>query len=385
MLSRLTCKKCGYECSFSEKDGIFTCQTCGTQYLTDYIAAEIRQKLARETVELILPALEHNTVDGDSSHIQSALNAFAKSDFKSAEHSCDALIEFDKKNYFAWLLKGEAIYLQLALPFFDHSDLTAECLATDVHSASLTSSVEILDTSVLSLQSALFNMQFDKGSDCLIKAINAAPAEIIDDIARIALSMAYNEVLSGCLQMLTSIVDIPITENCLVYSSEKAHLATKALLVSDSFCGKRPKNESKPSLTWETCARWLSRDEFNAATKIWETEVTHYKAGYDEHPSNEAVTRLSNALCTATLIVDLFLLSDPLEDLDIHELNFSMNACDKAIAMCQEAKEFKCYQSAYENNEQPSHMSLELFDERVSKLKIAKERITATIKEQSGC
>lgn len=381
MLSRLTCKKCGYECSFSEKDGIFTCQTCGTQYPTDYIAAEIRQKLARETVELILPALEHNTVDGDSSHIQSALNAFAKSDFKNTEHSCDALIEFDKKNYFAWLLKGEAIYLQLALPFFDHSDLTAECLATDVHSGSLTSSVEILDTSVLSLQSALFNMRFDKGSDCLIKAINAAPAEIIDDIARIALSMAYNEVLSGCLQMLTSIVNVPIEKNCSIYSSEKAHLATKALLVLDALCGKHLKHESKSSLTWETYARWLSRNEFNTAIKIWEGEVSRYKAGCDGHPSGETMTRLTKALCTATSMIDLLLLSAPLEDLDMDELNFNLIACDKAIAMCQEAKEYNknTFKNGGESHSSSSPMGLEFFDTRINMLHIARDEIVFAI------
>lgn len=396
MLDQLTCKKCDCERSFLEKDGIFTCQSCGTQYSTDYIVAEIKQKLARDIIEVILHAIEDDIADEvliDS--LKAALSSFVNSDFKETESHCDAVIESDEENYAAWLLKGEAICFQLVMPVFERSAPTAEDFPLDVHLGPSSPSPKFLGDSIIPLQSALFNTRFERAVDCFVTAINTAPTGMIDDVARICLSIAYNEVLFACLQMLLSLIEVPILDSCSAYTTEKAHLMTIALRIFDTACRKRlesgnqdiDSDESKSSLDWDTCARWLSRNEFNSAIKVWENEVGHYRSDYDGHPPKQAMLHLIDAVYTATAMIDLFLLSDPLDALDMDELNFSLDACDRAIAMCQEAKEFKCYQKVSENGsetyEAVASVTPELFDARINKLYISRERVKEEMKRQS--
>lgn len=93
------------------------------------------------------------------------------------------------------------------------------------------------------------------------------------------------------------------------------------------------------------------------------------------------MTRLTKALCTATSMIDLLLLSAPLEDLDMDELNFNLIACDKAIAMCREAKEYNknTFKNGGKSHSSSSPMGLEFFDTRINMLHIARDEIVFAI------
>lgn len=390
MLEQLTCKTCDCSRDFVEQDDLFTCQTCGTRYPIEYIVEETRQRQARDIICLFHNHMENDIPDEVVVNcLQSALGSFISSDFKKVEHLCDIILESDNNNYFAWLLKGEAICFQLTLPVFERTVSTpATGHDNQDNAASLSEpSPKFSGDSVVQLQSALFNLQFSKVINCFMEAISTASDERLDDIVEISLNISFNETLAVCLRMLDSLVEIPVVDNASAYASEKVQLVGETLTLMDAACScwlERSMEDSSVSLDWDTFDRWLSKHEFHTSTKIWETELKRYKADHDGHPSQEALGRLLDALCTSILMIEILLLTGPLEELSQDELTLGLTACDKAISMCQEAKEFKWYQMFFKNRtefyETIHPMKAKVLDERIESLCGKRKQIEAAIK-----
>ena len=64
MLKQFKCEKCDCNRDFIEKDGIFICQTCGTEYSLKYAVNKTIQNLTTEIFGILYESIKPDIDDG---------------------------------------------------------------------------------------------------------------------------------------------------------------------------------------------------------------------------------------------------------------------------------------------------------------------------------
>ena len=137
-MKRLTCEMCG-STDLIKDGGVFVCQSCGTKYSVE----EAKKMMIEGTVEVAGTVKVDNT-DKIENYLHMAKSALDSTNNKEAEEYCNRIIEMDVDNYKAWLYKGEAA----------------------------------------GWQSTLANLRLDETVNCFEKAIENAPIEEVNTVAR---------------------------------------------------------------------------------------------------------------------------------------------------------------------------------------------------------
>ena len=105
-MKQLTCEMCG-STDLMKQDGVFVCQSCGCKYSVE----EAKKMMIEGTVEVT------GTVRVDDSsakkeqiknYLEMAKTALDGEDIEGTVSYCDRILEIDRDNYEAWILKAKA-------------------------------------------------------------------------------------------------------------------------------------------------------------------------------------------------------------------------------------------------------------------------------------
>lgn len=105
-MKQLTCEMCG-STDLMKQDGVFVCQSCGCKYSVE----EAKKMMVEGTVEVT------GTVRVDDSsakkeqinnYLEMAKTALDGEDIEGVVSYCDRILEIDRDNYEAWMLKAKA-------------------------------------------------------------------------------------------------------------------------------------------------------------------------------------------------------------------------------------------------------------------------------------
>ncbi len=191
-MKKIVCELCdGTE--FSKQDGMFVCQECGTKYTPEEAKAMMKE------VEGEAPAAASSTPSVNSNQQQIdnlfvlATNAFESANNKEAEGYCNKIIEMDVTHYKAWILKGKAV----------------------------------------GWQSTYGSPRVEEGANAMRKAVDFAPEEEKDNVAKEALDAIRN--ICNALANLTNsnFGNNPTEENRLKFGEFKTACANAIALFND--------------------------------------------------------------------------------------------------------------------------------------------------------
>lgn len=150
-MKKIVCELCeGTE--FAKENGAFVCKGCGTSYTAEEAKA-LMKEVEGDAAPVVggAPSVNPNQQQIDNLLVL-ATNAFESSNNEETEGYCNRIIELDVTCYRAWLLKGQAI----------------------------------------AWQSQYGNPRVDEGANAMRKAVDFAPEEEKENIARQALNAIRN-------------------------------------------------------------------------------------------------------------------------------------------------------------------------------------------------
>ena len=123
-MKKITCEMCGSN-DLIKKDGVFVCQYCGCQY-----TVEEAKKLMVEGIVNVTGTVKVDETDKTANFIELAKTAYNASRWNEADTYCTRILEIDRNNYEAWLIKGkiathnnqvENIYSEVCINYFSKS------------------------------------------------------------------------------------------------------------------------------------------------------------------------------------------------------------------------------------------------------------------------
>ncbi len=123
-MKKITCEMCGSN-DLIKKDGVFVCQYCGCQY-----TVEEAKKLMVEGIVNVTGTVKVDETDKTANFIELAKTAYNASQWNEADTYCTRILEIDRNNYEAWLIKGkiathnnqvENIYSEVCINYFSKS------------------------------------------------------------------------------------------------------------------------------------------------------------------------------------------------------------------------------------------------------------------------
>lgn len=105
-MKQLTCEMCG-STDLMKQDGVFVCQSCGCKYSVE----EARKMMVEGTVEVTGTVRVDNSAAREEqirNYLEMAKSALDGEDIEGAVSYCDRILEIDRDNYEAWILKAKA-------------------------------------------------------------------------------------------------------------------------------------------------------------------------------------------------------------------------------------------------------------------------------------
>lgn len=105
-MKRLTCEMCG-STDLMKQDGVFVCQSCGTKYSVE----EAKKMMVEGTVEVTgTVRVDDSAVKKEqiNNYLEMAKTALDGEDIEGVVSYCDRILEIDRDNYEAWILKAKA-------------------------------------------------------------------------------------------------------------------------------------------------------------------------------------------------------------------------------------------------------------------------------------
>ncbi len=104
-MKQLTCEMCG-STELMKQDGVFVCQTCGTKYSVE----DAKKMMIEGTVEVQGTVKLDNTAQKNEqieNYLDMAKAAFDGEDIEGVVSYCDRILEIDRDNCEAWVLKAK--------------------------------------------------------------------------------------------------------------------------------------------------------------------------------------------------------------------------------------------------------------------------------------
>lgn len=105
-MKQLTCEMCG-STDLMKQDGVFVCQSCGCKYSVE----EARKMMVEGTVEVTgTVRVDDSAVKKEqiNNYLEMAKTALDGEDIEGVVSYCDRILEIDRDNYEAWILKAKA-------------------------------------------------------------------------------------------------------------------------------------------------------------------------------------------------------------------------------------------------------------------------------------
>ena len=105
-MKQLTCEMCG-STDLMKQDGVFVCQSCGTKYSVE----EAKKMMVEGTVEVTgTVRVDDSAVKKEqiNNYLEMAKTALDGEDIEGVVSYCDRILEIDRDNYEAWILKAKA-------------------------------------------------------------------------------------------------------------------------------------------------------------------------------------------------------------------------------------------------------------------------------------
>lgn len=105
-MKQLTCEICG-STDLLKQDGVFVCQSCGCKYSVE----EAKKMMVEGTVEVTGTVRVDDSAakkEQISNYLEMAKTAMDGEDIEGVVSYCDRILEVDRDNYEAWILKAKA-------------------------------------------------------------------------------------------------------------------------------------------------------------------------------------------------------------------------------------------------------------------------------------
>ncbi len=104
-MKQLTCEMCG-STDLMKQDGVFVCQSCGTKYSVE----DAKKMMIEGTVEVSGTVKVDNSAarqEQINNYLEMAKSALDGEDVEGVVSYCDRILEIDRDNYEAWVLKAK--------------------------------------------------------------------------------------------------------------------------------------------------------------------------------------------------------------------------------------------------------------------------------------
>ena len=292
-MKRLTCEMCG-STDLIKDGGVFVCQSCGTKYSVE----EAKKMMIEGTVEVAGTVKVDNT-DKIENYLHMAKSALDSTNNKEAEEYCNRIIEMDVDNYKAWLYKGEAA----------------------------------------GWQSTLANLRLDETVNCFEKAIENAPIEEVNTVARQSYHTLNHLILAVKKLKLDNVSKFPDKKGWQEYLQLNISMILKPISIIQALNkrihayneGKPEQEQMKVAELQDTTALQAEENEFRASIKIWNEAYDEYSKDDDGHPSDYALERMMAKGAVAYQMMDGIALRKG--RYPVEQLQLSKRACKEAITM----------------------------------------------------
>ncbi len=313
-MKRMVCEMCG-NTELLKQDGVFVCQSCGTQY-----SVEEAKKMMVEiegSVEVQGTVRVDNT-DQIANYMMLANNAYNTDNRKEAELYCNKVIEIDPQHSEAWLLKGV----------------------------------------VAAWQSTGANLRMDDFIQCATNAFNfATDPDELNALGERAYTECYDLILSINNLKLRNIISYPDTDDVVKY----AHLRKDFLMWGvgiqlaygkrfNALYADKPEDERvKPNnlnqatgVDMVNIINVCNKETAKNGIELWEKSYKEYLTDNKGYPTEYSFNSMRKSGLIAIELVKLALPKD-LSKIEDEDKSFFIGLCEKLITMNKAYRDLKSY------------------------------------------
>ena len=160
-MKQLVCEMCG-STDLIKDGGVFVCQSCGCKYSVE----EAKRMMVEGVVEVTGTVSVDNSAQIEN-FIHIAHNALEANNHKEADEYANKILEIDRQNAEAWLIKGEAVGWQSNLNMVRLEEATSNWLTA--LSCANGDEIERISSNIVSVSSSLFFSYISAKADFFAK------------------------------------------------------------------------------------------------------------------------------------------------------------------------------------------------------------------------